>query len=145
MLNHTGNSYITRRKQLCHPPDTVMSHRIQLYHPLVNLFCMLIRLGSRFIYAVAKQSIQRSGILNPTLRFTSSVFYFVWLFYFKMSHNIYHTSSRATIPEYQPLGWHNAPGLSCHLVADILVCHPRSHDILFMPCIYANVLVVAEL
>ena len=30
MLNHAGNSYITRRKQLCHPPDTVMSHRIQL-------------------------------------------------------------------------------------------------------------------
>ena len=27
MLNHAGNSYITRRKQLCHPPDTVMSHR----------------------------------------------------------------------------------------------------------------------
>ena len=27
------------------------------------------------------------------------------------------------------IGWHNAPGLSCHLGADILVCHPRSHVI----------------
>ena len=35
MLYHAGNSYITRQKQLCHPPDTVMLHRKQLYHPLV--------------------------------------------------------------------------------------------------------------
>ena len=55
MLNHAGNSYITRRKELCHPPETVMSHRNQLYHPLVNLLCMLIRSGSRCNYAVAKQ------------------------------------------------------------------------------------------
>ena len=44
MLNHPGNSYINCRKQLYHPPetvmnlpDTVMSHRRQLYHPLVYL------------------------------------------------------------------------------------------------------------
>ena len=47
MLNHAGNSYITRRKQLCHPPDTVMSHRTKLYHPLVYLFCILIRSSSK--------------------------------------------------------------------------------------------------
>ena len=59
-------------------------------------------------------------------------------------------SSRTTIPECQPLGHTkalvlysvsyplpsasgnihcNAPGLSCHLGADILVCRPRSHVI----------------
>ena len=27
------------------------------------------------------------------------------------------------------IGWHNAPGLSCQLGADILVCLPRSHVI----------------
>ena len=33
------------------------------------------------------------------------MFHFIWLrFYLKMSHNIYHMSSRATIPEFQPLG-----------------------------------------
>ena len=48
-------------------------------------------------------------------------------------------SSRATIPEYQPLSdtkalaRHNAPGLSCHLGADILVCHPQSH-VIFVYC-----------
>ena len=105
MLNHAGNSYITRRKQLCHPPDTVMSHRIQLYHPLVYLFCILIRSGSRSNVSVAKQSKQRSGIIKRNKEFTSSIFHFSWLrFYLKMSHNIYHMSSRATIPEYQPLG-----------------------------------------
>ena len=62
MLNHTGNSYITRRKQLCHPPDTVMSHRIQLYHPLVKMFSLLIGSGSRCNYAIAKQSKQRKGM-----------------------------------------------------------------------------------
>ena len=35
------------RKQLCHPPDTFLSHRIQLYDPLVYLFCERMRLGSR--------------------------------------------------------------------------------------------------
>ena len=138
MLNHDGNSYIARRKHLCHPADTVMSHRIQLYHPLVYLFCILIRSGSRSNVAVAKQSKRRSGIIKRNKESASSLFHFIWLrFYLKMSHNIYHMSSRATIPEYQPLGytkdfgigWHNAPGLSCHLGADILVCHPRSRVI----------------
>ena len=39
--------------------------------------------------------------------------------------HVYHMASRVT---YQNR-WHNAPGLSCHLGADILVCHPRSHVI----------------
>ena len=77
LLNHAGNSYITRRKQLCHPPDTVMSHRIQLYHPLVYLFCILIRSGSRSNVAVAKQSKQRSGIINRNKEYTSSVFHLI--------------------------------------------------------------------
>ena len=46
MLNHAWNSDITRRKQLCHPLDTVMSHRKQLYRTLVHVFCILIRSGS---------------------------------------------------------------------------------------------------
>ena len=142
MLNHTGNSYITRWKQLCHPPDTVMSHRIKLYHPLVS--------GSRSNFAFAKQSKLRSGILKWNKKSTSSVFHFIWLcFYFKMSHNIYYISSWATILEYLPrgdtkaqgsgalchpipkagIGWHNATGLLCHLRADILVRQPRSHVI----------------
>ena len=106
MLNHAGNSYFYRPKQLCHPPDTVMSHRIQLYLPLVYLFCILIRSGSRSNVAVANQSkLQRSGFIKRNKESTSSVFHFIWLrFYLKMSHNIYHMSSRATIPEYQPLG-----------------------------------------
>ena len=134
MLNNAGNSYITRRKRLCHPPDipVVMPHRRQLYHPHVYLFCILIRSGSRSNVTVAKQSKQTRGSLKRNKESTSSVFHFIWLwFYFKMSHNTYHMSSRATISEYQPLGvgWHNAPGLSCHIGADILVCHPRSHVI----------------
>ena len=99
MLNHAGNSYITRRKQLCHPPDTIMSHRKQLYHPLMYLFCILIRSDSRSNVAVAKQSKQRSGIINGNKEYAISVFHFNWLlFYLKMSHNIYHMSSRATLP-----------------------------------------------
>ena len=47
MLNHAGNSYITHRKQLCHPPDTVMSHMRQLYHSSVYLFGKLMRSGLR--------------------------------------------------------------------------------------------------
>ena len=124
--------------------DTVLS-------PLVYLFCILIRLGSRSNNAVAKLSRQRSGILKQNEESTSSVFHFIWLcFYWKMSHNIYHMSSWATIPEYQPLndtkalgcyvtrcwkpwrvmspdaegiGWHNAPGLSCHaLTCYVTLC-----------------------
>ena len=68
LLNHAGNSYITRRKQLCHPPDTVMSHRRQLYHPLLYLFCISIRSGSRSNNDVAKQSKKRSGILRYATR-----------------------------------------------------------------------------
>ena len=105
MLNHAGNSYITRQKQLCHPPNTVISHMKQLYHPLVYLFCILIRSGSRSNDAVAKQSKQRSGILKRNEESTNHVFHFIWLcFHLKMSHNIYHMSSRATIPEYRHLG-----------------------------------------
>ena len=64
MLNHTGNSNITRLKQLCHPPDTVMPYRTQLYHYLAYLSCMLIRLGLRCNVTVAKQNKQRSWILK---------------------------------------------------------------------------------
>ena len=32
VMSPAGNSYVTRRKQLCQPPDTEMSHRRQLYH-----------------------------------------------------------------------------------------------------------------
>ena len=77
--------------------------------------------------AVAKQNKQRSEIIKRNKESTYSVFHFIWLrFYLKMSRNIYHMSSRSTIPEYQPLGdafgieWHNTPGLSCHLGADNL-------------------------
>ena len=53
MLNHAGNRCITRRIQLCHPPDTVTSHRRQLYQPLVYLFCIFrIRSGSWSFIAV---------------------------------------------------------------------------------------------
>ena len=62
-----------------------MSHRIQLYHPLVNLFCMLIRSGSRCNYAVAKQSKQRSGI--------PAVFYFVCLCFYLKCHITLHIST----------------------------------------------------
>ena len=125
MLNHAGNSYtcITHRKRLCHPPDTVMSHRRQLYHPFVYMVCILIRSGSRSNDAVAKQSKYRSGILKRNEESRSSVFHSIWLcFYLKMSHIIYHTSSWATIPEWHPLGdtkalaryvtlclWHQVP------------------------------------
>ena len=91
MLDHAGNIYIIRR--------------IQLYHPLVYLFWILIRSGSLSSDTVAKQSKQGSGILKQNEESTSSVFHFIWLcFYLKMSHNIYHMSSRATTPEYQRLG-----------------------------------------
>ena len=79
MLNHAGNSYITRRKQLCHPPDTVMSHRKQLYHPFVYLFCILIRSGSRSNVVFAKGSKQRSEIIKRNKEFTTIEFYFIWL------------------------------------------------------------------
>ena len=83
----------------------VMSHRTQLYQPLMYLFCLLIRSGLRSNFAFAKQSKLRSGILKWNKKSTSSVFHFIWLcFYFKMSHNIYHISSWATIPEYLPRG-----------------------------------------
>ena len=86
MLNHAGNSFITHRKQL--------------YHPLVYLFCILIRSGSRYNIAVAKQSKQRTGLIKRNKEHTSSVFHFIWFrFYLRMSHNIYHMSSRMTIPE----------------------------------------------
>ena len=92
MLNHAGNSYIPRWKQLCHPPDTVIS-------------------GSRSNGAVAKQSKQSSGIWKQNLESTSSVFHFIWLcFYFKMSHNIYHMYvfsggyTRISAPR-----WHESP------------------------------------
>ena len=89
MLNYGGNSYITHRKQLCLPPDTVMSHRKQWYHPLVYLFCILIRSGSRSNVAVAKQSKQRSGVIKRNKESTNNVFHFIWLrFYLKMSHKI---------------------------------------------------------
>ena len=97
MLNHAGNSYIPRWKQLCHPPDTVIS-------------------GSRSNGAVAKQSKQSSGIWKQNLESTSSVFHFIWLcFYFKMSHNIYHMYvfsggyTRISAPR-----WHESPGALCH-------------------------------
>ena len=73
MLNHAGNRYNTHRKQLCHPPDTV----IQLYHPLLYLFCiLLIRSGLRSNYAVAKQSKQSRILkLNEDLRAMCSVLF----------------------------------------------------------------------
>ena len=79
MLNHAGNSYITRRKQLCHLPDTVMSHRIQLYHPLVYLFCILIRSGSRSNVAVAKQRKQRSGIIKRNKYVTLEAMWYMYI------------------------------------------------------------------
>ena len=62
------------------------------------LFCMLIISGSRSNDAVAKQSKQRSGILKRNEEFTSSVFHFIWICFccLKLSHSIYHMSSRAT-------------------------------------------------
>ena len=84
ILNHAGNSYITRRKQLCHPPDTVMSHRIQLYHPLVYFFCILIRSGSRSNVAVAKQSKQRCGIIKRNKRiYEQCISFYLTSFLFK--------------------------------------------------------------
>ena len=62
--------YITRRIQL-------ISLRRQFYHPLVYLFCILIRSGSISNDAVAKQSKQRSGILKRNDESTSSVFHFI--------------------------------------------------------------------
>ena len=131
-----GYSYVTQ--------DTVLS-------PLVYLFCILIRLGSRSNNAVAKLSRQRSGILKRNEESTSSVFHFIWLcFYWKMSHNIYQMSSWATIPEYQPLNDTKAlaryvtlclqqrarafvsrPDMLCHLMpkAYYLQSH-KSHDLI---------------
>ena len=147
MLNHAGKSYITHRKQLCLPLDTDMSHRRQLYYPLVYLFCMLFRLGSGSTDAVGKQSKQRSGILKRNEESASSVFHSIWLcFYFKMSHNILVTCLLGRLyqnispsvtrkpwlvmsPSAFGIGWHNAPRLSCLLGANILVCYPRSHVI----------------
>ena len=68
-----------------------MSHRRQLYHPLVYLFCILIRSGSRF-NAIAKQTEERNE------ESTSSV-----SILFDLFDITYFTSSLATIPEYQPL------------------------------------------
>ena len=63
--------------------------------------------------------------------------YLSTLLLWKMLHNKNHMSSRATIPEYFSLGdtkalrvmspsafgigWHNAPGLSCYIGANVLV------------------------
>ena len=71
--------------------------------------------------------------------------------------HIYHMSSRASFPEYQPLcdtktlaryvtgiGWHNAPGHLCHLGADILVCHPRRHVILIMYTVASTQIVFGD-
>ena len=70
MLNHAGNSYVTRRIQ-------IISHMRPFYHPFVYLFCILIRSGSISNDAVAKQSKQRSGILKRNDDSTSSVFHFI--------------------------------------------------------------------
>ena len=46
-----------------------------------------------------------SGNSKRNKEYMSSVFQFISLcFYFNMSHDIYHMSSRATLPEYQPHG-----------------------------------------
>ena len=100
MLNHAVNSYINRRKQLCHAPDTVISHRKQLYHPLVYYVCILIRSGSRSNITVAKQSKYKTKYRI----YEWCIPFYLTSFYLKMSHNIYHMSSRTTIQEYQPLG-----------------------------------------
>ena len=110
MLNHAGNSYITRRKQLCHPPDTVMLHRIHLLHHLVYLFCILIRLDSRSNDAVAKQSKQSSGILkrNTNLRAVISILFY-FFFNLKISQVFSGDYTRISAP-----GWQESPGTLCH-------------------------------
>ena len=54
-----------------------MSRRRKLYYPLVYMFCILIRSGSRYNETVAKQSKWRSGILKPNEESRSSVFNFI--------------------------------------------------------------------
>ena len=125
MLNHTGNSYITCRKQLCHAPYTVMPHRRQLYHPLMYLFCKLIR-SSLWSTTPLLSKVNRSRNLKWNKELSNSVFHFIWLCFYLKCHITYITSSRATIPEYKSLVDTKA---LVHYVtsADILVCHPGSH------------------
>ena len=125
MLDHTGNSYITCRKQLCHAPYTVMPHRRQLYHPLMYLFCILIR-SSLWSTTPLLSKVNRSGNLKWNKELSNSVFHFIWLCFYLKCHITYITSSRATIPEYKSLVDTKA---LVHYVtsADILVCHPGSH------------------
>ena len=106
-----------------------MSQRRQIYayHPLVYLFCIIIRSDPWLHDAVAKQSKKRSGISNNI--YEHGVPFYMTLFLFKMSHNIYNMFSRATITEYQPLGDTKAPARSASGArgfvsprADLLVC-----------------------
>ena len=64
-------------QQLYHPPETVMSHRRQVYHPFMYLFCILIRLGSWSNKPDAKHSKQNSWILkqNENLRAGCSILF----------------------------------------------------------------------
>ena len=68
MLYQTRNEYncLPRIMQvkLYIPLETGMSHKIQLYPPLLYLNCNLITSGSRFNIAKDKQRKQSSGILK---------------------------------------------------------------------------------
>ena len=127
MVNQPGNSYILLRKQLYNSPDTVMSYRIQLYQPLMHLFCKLIsRLGSNPTTPLLSKVDRGAEFLNIFTSIMSHIY--LVCFNLKMLHNIYHMSLRACRkPSALVIGWYNAPGRSCHIGPDILLCHPWSH------------------
>ena len=52
----------------------------------------------------------------------------MWYLY-KISHSVTRKPWRTMSPSAFGIRWHNAPGLPCHLGADILVCLPWSHVI----------------
>ena len=119
-------------------PSGYVTYRIQLYnklililigwetfdknqfHPLVYLFCTLIRSGLEQMTLLLSK-VNRGAELKKQIRGVCSILIDLF-FIFKMSHNIYHMSSPATLPEYLLLGdtkafgigWHSASRLSSH-------------------------------
>ena len=107
-----GNSYVTRRIQVCHTG-----------YSYITLLCICSA------YKLDRVRDPTSPLLSKVNIGAASITCLLRRLHQNINPSVTRKPWRVMSPSTFGIGWHNASGPSCHLGADILVCHPRNHVI----------------